>query len=81
MGDQNLLSTAPPCFERHIKPLDPAARRAIAEVKQRSQSSVIRWVTKNILSPAPACFEDTLSRWIRLHGVQSRKLSKVYKRR
>jgi hypothetical protein len=29
-------------------------RRAIAEVKQRW--SVIRWVTKNLLSQAPSCF-------------------------
>jgi hypothetical protein len=25
MGDQNLLSRAPPCFRRHIKPLVPIA--------------------------------------------------------
>jgi hypothetical protein len=25
MGDQNLLSRATPCFERHIKPLVPVA--------------------------------------------------------
>jgi hypothetical protein len=25
MGDQNLLSRAPPCFGRHVKPLVPAA--------------------------------------------------------
>jgi hypothetical protein len=24
VSDQNLLSRAPPCFGRHIKPLDPA---------------------------------------------------------
>jgi hypothetical protein len=24
-GDQNLLSQAPPCFERHVKPLVPVA--------------------------------------------------------
>jgi hypothetical protein len=24
MGDQNLLSRAPPCFGRHVKPLVPA---------------------------------------------------------
>jgi hypothetical protein len=31
-----------------------ALRRAITEVKQRW--SVIRWVTKNVLSQAPPCF-------------------------
>jgi hypothetical protein len=25
MGDQNLLSRAPPCFGRHVKPLVPVA--------------------------------------------------------
>jgi hypothetical protein len=25
MGDHNLLTRAPPCFERHVKPLVPAA--------------------------------------------------------
>jgi hypothetical protein len=25
MGDQNLLSLAPPCFGRHVKPLGPVA--------------------------------------------------------
>jgi hypothetical protein len=25
MGDQNLISRAPPCFRRHIKPLVPVA--------------------------------------------------------
>jgi hypothetical protein len=24
LGDQNLISRAPPCFERHVKPLFPA---------------------------------------------------------
>jgi P2-related tail formation protein len=35
-----------------------ALRRAIAEVKQRW--SVIGWVTKNLLSRTPSCFEATL---------------------
>jgi hypothetical protein len=25
MGDQNLISRAPPCFGRHVKPLVPVA--------------------------------------------------------
>jgi hypothetical protein len=29
---------------------------SIAEVKQRSQRSVVGWVTKNLLSRAPPCF-------------------------
>jgi hypothetical protein len=52
------------CAERD-SPAVGALRRAIAEVKQRW--SVIRWMTKNILSRAPPCFEGTLSHWSRLH--------------
>jgi hypothetical protein len=36
-------------------PTDSALRRAIAEVKLRW--SDIGWVTKNVLSPGPPCFE------------------------
>jgi hypothetical protein len=35
-------------------PTVSALRHGIAEVKQRW--SVMRWVTKNLLSPAPPCF-------------------------
>ncbi|RVE41463.1 hypothetical protein evm_013887 [Chilo suppressalis] len=30
MGDQNLLSRAPPCFGRHVKPLVPAASAVVS---------------------------------------------------
>jgi hypothetical protein len=37
-------------------------RRAIAEVKQRW--SVIGWVTKNLLSRAPPCFDRTVKQLV-----------------
>jgi hypothetical protein len=43
------------------------ARRAIAEAKQRSQRSVIGWVTKIYYLELLRAFEGTLSRWSRLH--------------
>jgi hypothetical protein len=47
----------------------PMLRRAIAEVKQHW--SVMRWVTKNLLSRAVRASEGTLSRWSRLNLVDS----------
>jgi hypothetical protein len=43
------------------------ARRAIAEPKQRSQRSVIGWVTKIYYLELLRASEGTLSRWSRLH--------------
>jgi hypothetical protein len=37
-------------------PAVQCARRAIAEAKQRSQWSVMGWVTKTLSSRAPPCF-------------------------
>jgi hypothetical protein len=39
-----------------IEELDGRAVSAIAEAKHRSWRSVIGWVTKNLLSPAPPLF-------------------------
>jgi hypothetical protein len=54
----NTLGTESVMYFRHFEELDgpavSALRRAIVEVKQRW--SVIGWVTKNVLSPAPPCF-------------------------
>jgi hypothetical protein len=43
------------------------ARRAIAEAKQRSQWSVIGWVTKNYYLKLFRASQGTLSRWSQLH--------------
>jgi hypothetical protein len=43
------------------------ARRAIAEAKQRSQWSVIGWVTKIYYLELLRALEGTLSCWSRLH--------------
>jgi hypothetical protein len=43
------------------------ARRAIAEAKQRSQRSVIGWVTKIYYLELLRALEGTLSRWSRLY--------------
>jgi hypothetical protein len=43
------------------------AQRAIAEAKQRSQRSVIGWVTKIYYLELLLASEGTLSRWSRLH--------------
>jgi hypothetical protein len=43
------------------------ARRAIGEAKQRSQWSVIGWVTKIYYLKLLRATEGTLSRWSRLH--------------
>jgi hypothetical protein len=43
------------------------ARRAIAEVKQRSQWSVMGWVTKIYYLELLSDSEGTLSRWFQLH--------------
>jgi hypothetical protein len=45
-------------------PRDQCARRAIAEAKQRSQWSVMGWVTEILLLRSS---EGTLSHWSRLH--------------
>jgi hypothetical protein len=42
-------------------------QRAIAEAKQRSQKSVIGWVTKIYYLELLRASEGTLSRWSRLH--------------
>jgi hypothetical protein len=47
--------------------LGQCARRAIAEAKQRSQWSVIGWVTKIDYLELLRASEGTLSRWSRLH--------------
>jgi hypothetical protein len=43
------------------------ARRAVAEVKQRSQRSVIGWVTKIYYLELLFAWEGTSNRWSRLH--------------
>jgi hypothetical protein len=43
------------------------ARRAIAEAKQRSQWSVIGWVTKIYFLEILRASEGTLCRWSRFH--------------
>jgi hypothetical protein len=43
------------------------SRRAIAEAKQRSQWSVIRWMTKIYYLELLRASKGTLSRWSRLH--------------
>jgi hypothetical protein len=48
-------------------PAVSALRRAIAEAKQRSHRSVIRWVTKIYYLELLRASEDTLSRWSQLH--------------
>jgi hypothetical protein len=48
-------------------PRSQRARRAIAEAKQRSQRSVIRWVTRIYYLEILRVLEGTLSRWSRLH--------------
>jgi hypothetical protein len=47
--------------------LGQCARRAIAGAKQRSQWSVIGWVTKIDYLELLRASEGTLSRWSRLH--------------
>jgi hypothetical protein len=53
------------CYEEFDSPAVSALRRTIAEVKQRR--SVIRWVTKNLLSRAPPCFGRHVKPLARLH--------------
>jgi hypothetical protein len=48
-------------------PRSQRARRAFAEAKQRSQRSVIRWVTRIYYLEILRVLEGTLSRWSRLH--------------
>jgi uncharacterized membrane protein len=48
-------------------PRDQCAQRAIAEAKQHSQRSVIRWVTKIYYLEILRVSGGTLSRWSRLH--------------
>jgi hypothetical protein len=48
-------------------PRGQCARRAIAEAKQRSQRSVIGWVTKIYYLELLRASEGTLRRWSRLH--------------
>jgi hypothetical protein len=47
--------------------LGQCARRAIAEAKQSSQRSAIRWVTKIYYLEFLRASKGTLSRWCRLH--------------
>jgi hypothetical protein len=44
-----------------------SARRAIVEVKQRSQRPVIGWLTKIYYFELLCASEGTLSRWSQLH--------------
>jgi hypothetical protein len=55
------------------------AWRAIAEAKQRSQRSVIRWVTKIYYLELLRASEGTLNRWSWLH-LQSLALTPVSRR-
>jgi hypothetical protein len=60
-------------------PRGQCARRAIAEAKQRSQCSVIGWVTKIYYLELLRASEGTLSRWSRLY-LHSLALTPVSRR-
>jgi hypothetical protein len=59
------------CIDLRIRgarwPRGQCARRAIAEAKQRSQWSVIGWMTKIYYLKVLRASEGTLRRWSRLH--------------
>jgi hypothetical protein len=57
-------------------PLGKCTRRVISEAKQRSQGSVIRWVTKIYYLELLRAAEGTLSRWSRM-SLQSLVLTPV----
>jgi hypothetical protein len=48
MGDQNLLSRAPPCFGRHVKPLVPATFAVVSTHSRFKLTSGRRPVVKII---------------------------------
>jgi hypothetical protein len=54
-------------MEEHNEELDGPAVGAITEAKQRSQRSVIVWVTKIYYLELLRASEGTLSRWSGLH--------------
>jgi hypothetical protein len=49
MGDQNLLSRAPPCFERHVKLLVPAAFAVISTYSSFQGGLVVKIIAESLL--------------------------------